>query len=518
MISEERLMLTDPELLPDARSVPIHSKPKEPRPTSARSEAGSTRRADIGRDLQRNVTVEASQTDKKAGQCAFRNMAGSDIVIHVYDENRNAKRDFFCKRSLLIGQMSYFSSYLYDRTAEENVEIDVHCDVEVFEWLMAYITRRKPAFEARTAISILISSNFLQMSALEDQCLKYVHDHINEILKVPIDMGCLSNILLRKLASLFSVDELSTITDPRDKILSQLYFTKLSEMLSSATGNVIRRCIQCGKPYARKQEANLRCRRASLTLDTHGRLHSLHERDPQFDINEYIAGLHAGGLSWKEVYWRIWGTLNHQHCTTCDEIFACVDYTTCARHTSIVSFPPGEALKGYYPCCGAQELKFNPFQLPKGCRQFTHTPSSMSHEINGIFRSHMAYIIRPPGPTAENDPPSQCVAAAVENDSIAGSEKRVSSMVNTFVDVFSVWKPPVQVWDFKRFNSKEQLLTANPNASNLSSSGTVHGSDSRIFAVPLVNRKSQHAQRTEDTARLYAMIKQGRLTCRKNLG
>ncbi|TPX68694.1 hypothetical protein SpCBS45565_g02920 [Spizellomyces sp. 'palustris'] len=145
-MSEERLVLADPELLPDARSVPIHSKPKELRPSSARSEAGSTRSADLARDLQRNVTVEASHTDKKAGQCPFRNMAGSDIVIHVYDENRNAKRDFFCKRSLLIGQMSYFSSYLYDRTAEENVEIDVHCDVEVFEWLMAYITRRKPAF------------------------------------------------------------------------------------------------------------------------------------------------------------------------------------------------------------------------------------------------------------------------------------------------------------------------------------------------------------------------------------
>ncbi|TPX68738.1 hypothetical protein SpCBS45565_g02919 [Spizellomyces sp. 'palustris'] len=169
----------------------------------------------------------------------------------------------------------------------------------------------------------------------------------------------------------------------------------------------------------------------------------------------------------------------------------------------------------------------------------------------------MAYIIRPPGPTYEKDPPSQSVAAAVENDSITGSEKAISSMVNTFADVFSVWKPPVgslayfllrvtgefikyqvHMWDFKRFNSKEQPLTAHPNASNINSPGTVHGSDSRMFAVPLVNRKSQHAQRREgrgllgvhvtgrdaenlspvDTARLYAMTKQGRLTCRNNLG
>ena len=37
--------------------------------------------------------------------------------------------------------------------------------------------------EPRTAISILISSNFLQMAALEEVTLKYVHDNINEIIK-----------------------------------------------------------------------------------------------------------------------------------------------------------------------------------------------------------------------------------------------------------------------------------------------------------------------------------------------
>ncbi|RKO94303.1 hypothetical protein BDK51DRAFT_29494 [Blyttiomyces helicus] len=79
--------------------------------------------------------------------------------------------------------MRYFSSYLQDHASNSIIDIDVHCDIEVFEWLMSHITRKRPALEPRTAISILISSNFLQMASLENTCLKYIHDMINDVVR-----------------------------------------------------------------------------------------------------------------------------------------------------------------------------------------------------------------------------------------------------------------------------------------------------------------------------------------------
>lgn len=79
--------------------------------------------------------------------------------------------------------MSYFAQHVQDKAPDEIVEIDVHCDVQVFEWLMAYISRKEVTLEPRTVISILISSNFLQMPSLETHCLSFVHKHINEVVQ-----------------------------------------------------------------------------------------------------------------------------------------------------------------------------------------------------------------------------------------------------------------------------------------------------------------------------------------------
>ena len=87
--------------------------------------------------------------------------------------------------------MKYFEKFLADNeSGYDDIDISVHCDVEIFEWLMNYI-HNKVGEEGRTAvvnlagnipnspnksatlhidksilISILISSEFLQMDSL----------------------------------------------------------------------------------------------------------------------------------------------------------------------------------------------------------------------------------------------------------------------------------------------------------------------------------------------------------------
>ena len=48
------------------------------------------------------------------------------------------------------------------------VDISVHCDVEIFEWLMQFVHEVKdpPKLDKSIVVSILISSEFLQMDTL----------------------------------------------------------------------------------------------------------------------------------------------------------------------------------------------------------------------------------------------------------------------------------------------------------------------------------------------------------------
>ncbi len=78
--------------------------------------------------------------------------------------------------------MHYFAEYLSsDAQLWDEVDISVHCDVPVFDWLMRYAKRGMsegpcgeklsdplpaPQLEANTVVSILISSDFLKMETL----------------------------------------------------------------------------------------------------------------------------------------------------------------------------------------------------------------------------------------------------------------------------------------------------------------------------------------------------------------
>lgn len=88
-----------------------------------------------------------SRTNAKAGSAAGSGSTEASakkgtIVIHVCDENRKINRDFVCRRDLLLTEMRYFRNYLGGNNACDDVDISVHCDVHIFEWLMKYIHNR----------------------------------------------------------------------------------------------------------------------------------------------------------------------------------------------------------------------------------------------------------------------------------------------------------------------------------------------------------------------------------------
>lgn len=128
------------------------------------------------------------------------------VVIHVCDENQQLSRDFCCKRDILIQHMKYFQKFLSenDGNGYEDIDISVHCDVEIFEWLMTYIHEPEspPKIDKQILVSILISSEFLQMDQLVEHCITQMTQSLNDIIKLPIDLSCISEKLINRIAAL----------------------------------------------------------------------------------------------------------------------------------------------------------------------------------------------------------------------------------------------------------------------------------------------------------------------------
>ena len=58
----------------------------------------------------------------------------------------------------------------------------MHCDINIFHWLMDYIKNiNKPALEVKNVVSILISAEFLGMKQLVDACIEFVAGSLNEV-------------------------------------------------------------------------------------------------------------------------------------------------------------------------------------------------------------------------------------------------------------------------------------------------------------------------------------------------
>lgn len=172
----------------------------------------------------------------------------SQIVIHVCDEARRLKQDFTCPRDLLVREMKYFSYNLninvsntsqstsgahahssiptsaLSKKSLDEIDISVHCDINIFDWLMRYVKRNhpfliektiasppsvqdiindnnnttttnnhhhppaskvyEPKLEVNNCVSILLSSDFLIMGDLVDKCIVFIAQNLESVLQI----------------------------------------------------------------------------------------------------------------------------------------------------------------------------------------------------------------------------------------------------------------------------------------------------------------------------------------------
>jgi len=64
-----------------------------------------------------------------------------------------------------------------------------------------------------------------------EKCLAFVSKHLEEVIKLPIEMSCLNASILERLSTKVGLAELATLSDPKDKLTSKLYQRKLMTLI-----------------------------------------------------------------------------------------------------------------------------------------------------------------------------------------------------------------------------------------------------------------------------------------------
>jgi hypothetical protein len=120
----------------------------------------------------------------------------------------------------------------------QEIDIAVHCDVNIFQWLMRYMQDDpKATINLKNVLPILISAEFLQIAKLVTLCLEFMSKFLNDVVHLPIDMNCLNVVLQRRLSVLVNIDQLVNLKDKKDKLKSRLFMRKCEDLVFVKTSN-----------------------------------------------------------------------------------------------------------------------------------------------------------------------------------------------------------------------------------------------------------------------------------------
>lgn len=328
---------------------------------------------------------------KRSGEIPVVKVSASDVIIHVCDEVKNAKKDFVCNQRLLVEKMGYFAEVTEGQRFED-MDISVHCDVGIFEWLMRWVKQEieddNPELDPQCVVPILVSAAFLQMEPLLENCLLFCHEHMNDILRTSTNLSCLNDAVITRLAAMYTNVEVEAIRDRKDKIQSRLY-CKLIQSLCEPEPESMRghwkslarvyRCGRCQKLVSPSTSEEIPCIPACMEIQVHGSVIYNHEHDPSWNINDHIDQLYKTLKTWRKIYWHLWGDAHFLYCAVCKRYFPCNQISWCRYHPDPPQFFTVDAQRpplpvGRYPCCGERAFRFELIERETGCQFRDHTP------------------------------------------------------------------------------------------------------------------------------------------------
>ncbi|XP_063927415.1 SANT and BTB domain regulator of class switch recombination [Zophobas morio] len=431
--------------------------PSSSHPVSRRSSVGKV----PSEKLSQAVVSATSVVKKKSSETLKTSLTKTDseVEIHVCDEVKNMKKDFVCNQKLLVEKMGYFAEVTTGQRLED-MDISVHCDIGIFEWLMKWVKKDSlleedwPQLDAQCVVPILVSAAFLQMEPLQHDCLLFCHQHMNEILRTATNLSCLNDSILTRLAAMYTNTEVEMIKDRKDKIQSRIY-TKLIQSLAEPWPESVRghwssvarvyRCGKCQQLVSPAVAPQIPCAPSCMQLQCDGSILSHHVRDPSWNINDYILKLHKALKTWRKVYWRLWGDAHFLYCTTCKRFFPAHQIGWCRHHPDPPQYFTLDAQKaplpvGRYPCCGERAYRFQLLQDYSGCQFREHTVSAKDVRDSAVLALLENYR-----QLIEEEPPQlmfpERLTRLVARDPSAGDSKKLVCKENFWWEGFQIVPP-----------------------------------------------------------------------------
>ncbi|KAL3668254.1 hypothetical protein V7S43_006348 [Phytophthora oleae] len=329
-----------------------------------------------------------------AGDTAPMSSSSRNVVIHVFDEFRKSSKEFTCQRDLLLDKMKYFQAYLNEANEHDEIDISVHCDVEIFELLMEYMHQRDHEWRPRITLdniaSILVSSEFLQIEELVEECVTFISGRLQDFILLRVDFGCLSDTTIAKIASNSTPEELQTLHDPKDKILSKLRRKKVEALVKilQEGGHSLELCASCDMLFIRGKNESVGCQKGKRQIGVHGELIGSHQVKTEWQVEVFLKELAADkSISWSAAYWYIWGSTKHFHCSVCKQKCSMLELQNCAYHPGAI-VDDGPAAR--YSCCSSRIFSADESSI-RGCKTTAHVPIySVKHTEMNSFSNIVA--------------------------------------------------------------------------------------------------------------------------------
>ena len=274
------------------------------------------------------------------------------ITIRVIDDAHALTKNFICPASLLLSSMTYFRDNLssYQDNWQE-IDISVHCDLQVFSWLMEYIltipARPGPKLDAKRVFSVLVSSEYLGMPDLVETCIRFISENANSVLAMHSSAECLNQAAVDRLAELLTCGEVEAIQDPKDLLRDKLFASKLRALTDPHARestrpfplNSVYRCCDCQLCVVSGLEPLFLCGGSSsqVRVSPQGSLFYMHRRDPVWSVRQALEEQRKQGTPNRDRFWRAWGYSQLLFCSACKYLFIASDLNACSHQSKAVN-------------------------------------------------------------------------------------------------------------------------------------------------------------------------------------
>lgn len=140
------------------------------------------------------------------------------------------------------------------------------------------------------------------MDKLVDQCLKYFCERINSIVKLPLDLSCISDEIVDKLCRILHDKQLNHFQDKKGIFSDRIYTTKINQLLENHT---FFKCSLCSKIYTSDLK-DLHCSNAQNQIDYYGNSLIFHLPLAEFNGKIYYNTLLSHSYTQEKIYWILW--------------------------------------------------------------------------------------------------------------------------------------------------------------------------------------------------------------------